>query len=55
MVYVFLTNCCIVVRKIHSEIESIIYQLKWYNPTSVISLALLVLCPILVLLLTDVL
>ena len=37
------------------EIELIIHQPKWYSPTSVISLALLVLCPRLVLLLTDVL
>ena len=41
-------------EKIHSEIELIIYQLEGYSPTS-ISLALLVLRPKLVLLLTDVL
>ena len=42
-------------EKIHREIESIIYSLKWYIPTNIISLALLVLHPKLVLLLTDVL
>ena len=42
-------------EKIHGEIELIIYQLKWYSPTSIISLALLVLRPKLVLQLTDVL
>ena len=42
-------------EKIHSEIELIIYQIKWYSSTSIISLALLVLRPKLVLLLTDVL
>ena len=42
-------------EKIHSEIELIIYQLKWYSPTSIICLALLVLRPKLVLLLIDVL
>ena len=42
-------------EKILSEIELIIYQLKWYCPTSIISLALLVLRPKLVLPLTDVL
>ena len=41
-------------EKIHIEIELIISLLKWYNPTSIISLALLVLRPKLVLLLTDV-
>ena len=49
---------CVLYRgkeKIHSEIEIIIYQLKWYSPTSIISLALLVFRPTLVLLLTDVL
>ena len=40
-------------EKIHSEIELIIYYLKWNSPTSIISLALLVLRPKLVLLLTD--
>ena len=34
--------------------ELIIYQLKWYSPTSIISLVLLVLRPKLVLLLTEV-
>ena len=42
-------------EKIHSEIKLIIYQLKWYSPTCIISLVLLVLRPKLVLLLTDVL
>ena len=42
-------------EKIHNEIELIIYKLKWYSPTSIISLALLALRPKLVLLLTDVL
>ena len=42
-------------EKIHSEIKLIIYKLKWYSPTSIISLELLVLCSKLVLLLTDVL
>ena len=42
-------------EKIHSEIELIVYELKWYSPTSIISLALLVLRPKLVLLLTGVL
>ena len=42
-------------EKIHSEIELIIYQLKWYSPTSIISLALLVWRAKLVLLLTDIL
>ena len=37
-------------EKIHSEIELIIYQLKWYSPTNIISLALLVLGQKLVLL-----
>ena len=27
-------------KKIHSETELIIYQLKWYSPTSIISLSL---------------
>ena len=27
-------------EKIHSEMELIIYQLKWYSPTSIISLTL---------------
>ena len=42
-------------EKIHSETELIIYQIKWYSSTSIINLALLVLHPKLVLLLTDVL
>ena len=42
-------------EKIYSEIELNIYQLKWYSPTSIISLALLVLRPKLVLLLTNIL
>ena len=42
-------------EKIHSEIDLIIYQLKWYSSTGIISLALLVLRSKLVLLLTDVL
>ena len=42
-------------EEIHSEIELIIYQLKWCSLTSIISLALLVLHLKLVLLLTDVL
>ena len=41
--------------KVHSEMKLIVYQLKCYRPTSIISLALLVLCPKLVLLLTNVL
>ena len=41
-------------EKIHSEIEIIIYKLKWYSPTSIISLALLILRPKFVLVLTDV-
>ena len=35
-------------EKIHSEIELIIYQLKWYSPTCIIGFVLLVLCPKLV-------
>ena len=42
-------------EKKHSEIELIIYYLKWYSPTGIISLALLVLRPKLVFLLTDLL
>ena len=42
-------------EKINSEVELIVYWLKWYSQTSIISLALLVLRPKLVLLLTDVL
>ena len=42
-------------EKIHSEIELIIYELKWYSPTRIISLALLVLRPMLVLQLINVL
>ena len=41
-------------KKIHSEIELIVYYHKWYNPTSIISLVPLVLRPKVVLLLTDV-
>ena len=40
--------------KIYGEIKLIVYQLKCYSPTSIISLALLVLRPKLVLLLTNV-
>ena len=39
-------------EKMHSEIKLIIYSLSWYSPTSIIILALLVLYPKLVLLLT---
>ena len=39
-------------EEIHSKIELIIYQLKWYSLTNIISLMLWVLCPKLVLLLT---
>ena len=42
-------------EEIHSEIELTIYQLKWYSPTNIISLALWVLRPKLVLLLTEIL
>ena len=42
-------------EEIHSEIELTIYQLKWYIPTNIISLALLVLRPNIVLLLTEIL
>ena len=42
-------------KKIHSEIELIFHELKWYSPTTIISLSLLVLRPKLVLLLTDIL
>ena len=42
-------------EKIYSEIKLIVYLLKCYSPTSIISLALLVLRPKLVFLLTDVL
>ena len=52
-------NSCLLLyrckKKIHSEIELIVYQLKWYSPTSFMNLALLVLRPKLVLLLTNVL
>ena len=41
-------------EKIHCQIELIIYWLKWYTSTCIISLVLLVLRPKLVLLLTDV-
>ena len=41
--------------KLHSEIDLIIYKLKWYSPTCIIRLALLVLHLNLVLLMTDVL
>ena len=48
--------CCIVVRKRYTaKIELIIYQPKRFTSTNIISLALLVLRPKLVLLLTDVL
>ena len=42
-------------EEIHSEIELTIHQLKWYSPTNIISLALWVLRPKLVLLLTEIL
>ena len=49
-------KCCIVVRKRYIvKIKLIVYSLKWYSPTSIISLALLVSRPKLVFLLTDVL
>ena len=41
-------------EEIHSEIKLTIYQLKWYSPTNIISLALWVLHPNLVLLLTEI-
>ena len=49
---IYLLSRCKV--EIHSEIELTIYQLKWYSPTNIICLALLVLCPKLVLLLTEI-
>ena len=41
-------------KEIHSEIELTIYKLKWYSPTNIISLALLVLRLKLVLLQTEI-
>ena len=41
-------------EKIHSKIDLIVYELKWYSPTSIISLGLLVQRPKLVLQLTNV-
>ena len=41
-------------KEIHSEIELIIYELKWYSPTNIISLTLWVLCLKLVFLLTEI-
>ena len=41
-------------EEIHSKIELTIYKLKWYSPTNIMSLALLVLRPKLVLLLTEI-
>ena len=40
-------------EKIHSEIKLIVYKFKCYSTASIISLALLVSCAKLVLLLTD--
>ena len=55
---VWLVGCFTVLytdkEEIHSEIELIIYLLKWYSPTNIISLALLVLRLKLVLLLTEI-
>ena len=42
-------------EEIHSEIELTIYKLKWYCPTNIIILALWMLNPKLVLLLTEIL
>ena len=41
-------------EEIHSEIELIIYLLKWYSPINIISLAQWVLRPKLVLLLAEI-